>query len=97
MMYLDERTQVSAITSNPEGNAMVWLVSLHDEEPLELQDLDAFMQVLWDRFKFRDPHLLPMTGQAASSRIHPRFSQTGGSPERLAQVYIGLPIPWGFE
>lgn len=50
-MYPDEHAQVNAVTSNLDGDAAGWLVSLHDEGTPELQDLDAFMQMLQNIFE----------------------------------------------
>lgn len=45
-MYPDDATWVHVIAINLEESASEWLVSLHDEEAPELDDLDAFMQAL---------------------------------------------------
>lgn len=46
MMYPDNMTGVHVITVNLEESTSEWLVSLHDENTPELDDLDAFMQAL---------------------------------------------------
>lgn len=52
-MYSDNAAWVHAVTSNLEGSASGWLVSLRDEGTPELTDLDAFMQAL--REQLEDP------------------------------------------
>lgn len=44
-IYPDDATWAHVV-SNLEGSASGWLVSLHNEKTLELNDLDAFMQTV---------------------------------------------------
>lgn len=62
-MYQDDAAQVHAVASHLEGSALGWLVSLHDE-PLELDDLDTFMQGLWEQFEE------PMAAHQVKACIH---------------------------
>lgn len=74
-MCLDERAWVNVITSNLEGNAVGWLVSLHNEGAL------VFMQALWDRFKD------PTVPQSAETCIY-SLRQANGQWQSTSKIYV---------
>lgn len=81
-MYPDDATQVYAITANLDKSASEWLVLLHNEDTLELIDLNAFMQSLGEFFKDTlQPivHPGPKAGKMAGDGVCPRllFSHLG--------------------
>ncbi|KAG8139619.1 hypothetical protein E2320_002381 [Naja naja] len=74
-----KHVQVNAVTSNLEGSAAVCLVSLHNEETLELQDVDAFMQALQDRFE----DLQQLSVQRPTSTPYSRASSQWQSTSKI--------------
>ncbi|KAG8132951.1 hypothetical protein E2320_010764 [Naja naja] len=51
VMYPENMTQIHAIAANLEKAASKWLVSLHDDDALELINLNEFMQALREHFQ----------------------------------------------
>ncbi|KAK9399600.1 Retrotransposon-derived protein PEG10 [Crotalus adamanteus] len=47
--YLDKGACVNTITAYLEGEVAEWMVALHDEEALELGNINAFLEGLWVR------------------------------------------------
>lgn len=79
VIYPDNMAWVYVVVVDLEERALKCLLSLHDENVPELENLDPYMQALRERFEepttawHRSLHRCPEAGEATGNGVHSRF------------------------